>query len=231
MSYLKNNNNKIIVDAILTDYGKAKLAAQGTLDIYKFAAADDEIDYTLYNTNHPQGTDYYNSAIVNLPTLQALPGAGESMKYLLFTPSSSNTSIVEELVLDYDASITGSGIVDNRVFSVTPSITPPPGDITQIYYTALLRYSGASQGEVYKFSAVLNEDIGLTQDIINARNSLARVGGQIKAVAAGHSFRFQVTTPPRNTTATYYLYIYPKNVNARSQRISIVLRPRSSFQS
>ena len=55
MGYL--NNQVITVDAILTKKGRQLLAQNdGTFRITQFALADDEIDYTLYNPNHPSGS-------------------------------------------------------------------------------------------------------------------------------------------------------------------------------
>jgi len=52
MGYL--NNNIITVDAILTKKGRETLAKNdGSFRITQFALGDDEIDYTLYNVNHP----------------------------------------------------------------------------------------------------------------------------------------------------------------------------------
>ena len=57
MGYL--NNQVITVDAILTKKGRELLAAgNGAFNITQFALSDDEIDYTLYNPNHPTGSAY-----------------------------------------------------------------------------------------------------------------------------------------------------------------------------
>jgi len=82
MSYL--NNSTVVVDAILTKRGR-ELMSQGKLNITKFALADDEIDYTLYNLLHPQGSEYYGAAIENLPILEAFPDGTKLMKYKLIT--------------------------------------------------------------------------------------------------------------------------------------------------
>ncbi len=67
MGYL--NNTVVTVDAILTDVGRQLLAQQnGQFQITQFALADDEIDYTLYNPNHPSGSAYYGQAIDNMPS-------------------------------------------------------------------------------------------------------------------------------------------------------------------
>jgi len=60
MAYLENKT--IIVDATLTKKGRELLATNGNLNITAFALADDEIDYGLYQPNHPQGTAYNDFA-------------------------------------------------------------------------------------------------------------------------------------------------------------------------
>ena len=84
MGYL--NNAVITVDAILTTKGRELLARNdGSFQITQFALADDEIDYTLYNPNHPSGSAYYGEAIDNMPLLEAFPNELQIMKYKLTT--------------------------------------------------------------------------------------------------------------------------------------------------
>jgi len=84
MGYL--NNQVITVDAILTKKGRELLAKNdGSFRITQFALADDEIDYTLYNPNHPSGSSFYGEAIDNMPLLEAFPLEQQIMKYKLAT--------------------------------------------------------------------------------------------------------------------------------------------------
>ena len=84
MGYL--NNQIITVDAILTKKGRELLAkGDGSFDITQFALSDDEIDYTLYNPNHPSGSAFYGEAIENMPLLEAFPDEAQMMKYKLVT--------------------------------------------------------------------------------------------------------------------------------------------------
>tara|TARA_B110000908_G_scaffold132211_1_gene155633 strand:+ start:499 stop:1158 length:660 start_codon:yes stop_codon:yes gene_type:complete len=84
MGYL--NNSVITVDAILTKKGRELLArGDGSFRISQFALADDEIDYTLYNTAHPSGSAYFGEALENMPLLEAFPDETQSMKYKLAT--------------------------------------------------------------------------------------------------------------------------------------------------
>ena len=81
-----SNNSVVTVDAILTKKGRELLArGDGSFRITQFALADDEIDYTLYNTTHPSGSAYYGEAIENMPLLEAFPDETQVMKYKLAT--------------------------------------------------------------------------------------------------------------------------------------------------
>ena len=84
MGYL--NNSVITVDAILTTKGRQLMAKNdGSFKITQFALSDDEIDYTLYNPNHPSGSAYYGEAITSMPLLEAFPLDTQIMKYKLVT--------------------------------------------------------------------------------------------------------------------------------------------------
>jgi len=84
MGYL--NNSSITIDAILTKKGRELLArGRDEFKITQFALADDEIDYDLYNTEHPNGSAFYGAAIENMPMLEALPDETQTMKYKLVT--------------------------------------------------------------------------------------------------------------------------------------------------
>ena len=60
------NNTTVTVDAILTKKGR-ELLAQGTeaFNITKFALADDEVDYNLFDVTHPNGSDFFGNVIEN----------------------------------------------------------------------------------------------------------------------------------------------------------------------
>jgi hypothetical protein len=46
MGFLQQDTSNIIIDAVLTDLGRKKLA-EGTFNVIKFAAGDDEVDYGM----------------------------------------------------------------------------------------------------------------------------------------------------------------------------------------
>ena len=71
MGYL--NNTSVVVDAILTKKGRELLAkGEDQFKITQFALGDDEVDYSLYNEQHVNGTDYYGDVIENMPVLEAI---------------------------------------------------------------------------------------------------------------------------------------------------------------
>ena len=84
MGYL--DNSIVTVGAILTKKGRELLArGDGSFKITQFALGDDEIDYTLYNPQHPSGSALYGEAIENMPLLEAFPDETQIMKYKLTT--------------------------------------------------------------------------------------------------------------------------------------------------
>ena len=92
MGYL--DNTSITVDAILTKRGRELLArGDGSFNITQFALADDEIDYTLFNENHPNGSQYYGEAIENLPLLEAIPDENNIMIHKLVTLPRGTTKL------------------------------------------------------------------------------------------------------------------------------------------
>lgn len=91
MGYL--DNTTITVDAILTKKGRQKLASGQALNITKFALGDDEIDYGLYETAHPNGSAYYDSAIRAIPIMEASPDETQVLRYKLVTLPKGTTQI------------------------------------------------------------------------------------------------------------------------------------------
>ena len=80
------DNSSITVDAILTKRGRELLSRNdGSFQITQFALGDDEIDYSLFNETHPNGTQYSAEAIENMPLIEAIPNGANSMNSKLIT--------------------------------------------------------------------------------------------------------------------------------------------------
>ena len=85
MAFLDNSGD-IILDAVLTDFGRVLLAkGDGSFKIVKFTLGDDEINYNLYQKNHVSGNAYYDLDILQTPVLEAFTNNASSMKSHLLT--------------------------------------------------------------------------------------------------------------------------------------------------
>jgi hypothetical protein len=90
MAFLDNSGD-IILDAVLTDTGRMRLAkGDGTFKIVKFALSDDEIDYSLFNKSHPSGSAYYDLEIMQTPVLEAFTNNTSTMKHKLISIPRTN---------------------------------------------------------------------------------------------------------------------------------------------
>lgn len=137
MGYL--DNSTITVDAILTKKGRELLArGQNEFVITQFALADDEIDYGLYNTEHPLGTAYYGAAIENMPIIEALPDETLMLKYKLVTLPRGTVRIPVVAVAQTDVTV-DSG----QSFTIQPQTVNFAGGNSQYGYTAILSDSDA----------------------------------------------------------------------------------------
>lgn len=141
MGYL--NKETVTVDAILTKKGRELLASgRSAFRITQFAVADDEIDYGLYDPAHPLGTEYYGSAIENMPIVEASPDETQNLRYKLVTYDRGSTgiNIIPTIVvggLDTNGIQLQAGTADSQ--PATPSTTGGNGLLdTSRGYTAIL---------------------------------------------------------------------------------------------
>jgi len=71
MGFLDNSGD-IILDAVLTDLGRYRLAQGNSMfNVSSFALFDDEINYELYDYDHASGSAYYDLEIMQTPILEA----------------------------------------------------------------------------------------------------------------------------------------------------------------
>ena len=107
------NSDTITVDAILTDTGRSILADGSALfpgDNVNFALSDDGIDYSLWNVDHPSGSDSYDDAITNMPQIEASPLSGTQMRYKLVTLANRDVIYIPFIIELPDIVITRAGM-------------------------------------------------------------------------------------------------------------------------
>ena len=180
------DNQTISVNAILTKKGRELLASQGSLNISSFALADDEIDYSLYDPNHPNGSSYFDLAIRNTPIQEPFSDETQALKFKLVTLPSGVTAI-PVITLDRTSILIGVGNYKGQV-TITPSTNPSYN--TTLGYTAIL--SNKNAGTI------------VGQDLPNAANVtipsfIGATDSTTAQVAVGLTFLFipntSITTP------------------------------------
>tara|TARA_B100000902_G_C27140807_1_gene828549 strand:- start:175 stop:834 length:660 start_codon:yes stop_codon:yes gene_type:complete len=182
MGYL--NNNTVTVDAILTKKGRELLARNdGSFRITQFSLADDEIDYTLYNSNHPSGSAFYGEAIENMPILEAFPDETQTMKYKLLTLP-RGTAKLPVLELGY----TTVTLKQGASLSITPQT---------------LNYLGTdSTFEASGYTATIGdsrtlsnfEGVGVNTPTATDLNSTTTVGTNVSRTVIGTTINLTATT-------------------------------------
>jgi len=88
MAFLDNSGD-IILDAVLTDAGRQRLA-RGNFKITKFAFGDEEINYNVFNGSHPSGSAFYDLEVMQTPILEAFTNNTSLMKSKLITMTRNN---------------------------------------------------------------------------------------------------------------------------------------------
>ena len=184
MGYL--NNAVITVDAILTTKGRELLARNdGSFQITQFALADDEIDYTLYNPNHPSGSAYYGEAIDNMPLLEAFPSELQIMKYKL-TTLPRGTAKLPVLDLGY-AAIT---LKQGAQLVITPQTLNYLGN-NQTFETS--GYS-ATIGDIRLLSTFTGQGIQSDASIEANQNATQTIGTSVSKTIIGTQLNITATT-------------------------------------
>ena len=100
------DNDTVIVDAILTKVGRQKLANGQPLGVTQYAFGDTGVDYTLYNSAHPSGSDSYGSAITSLPMLEAVPDDNVFLRFKLYGEGERNVQNFSFITITSGTSVT-----------------------------------------------------------------------------------------------------------------------------
>lgn len=96
------SDGDIIVDAVLTDIGRQKLARNdGSFRIVSFTFADDEIDYSLFNAS--TGSSYVDAEILNMPIFEANVNEKLSVNFPCITISNPDLKYLPILASDSDS--------------------------------------------------------------------------------------------------------------------------------
>lgn len=184
MAYLSNTS--VVVDAILTNTGRQLLSQNdGSFQITQFSLSDDEVDYTLYNPNHPSGSAFYGEAIQNMPIIQAFPQSQEIMKYKLITLP-RGTAALPVISIGY-SSIT---LAQGASLSITPQT------LNYLGATSTFEQDGytATIGDVRVTSAFNGVGINTTNATALNATGTATVGTNVSKTVIGTTINITGTT-------------------------------------
>ena len=182
MGYL--NGTTVTVDAILTKKGRELLARNdGSFQITQFALSDDEIDYTLYNPNHPSGSAFYGEAITAMPIIEAFPNDNEIMKYKLITLP-RGTAKIPVLDIGYTSITLKQGA----------SLAITPQTLNYLGATSTFEQSGyiVTIGDVRTMSSF--NGVGVNTQEAQALNTTTTLGTNVSKTVIGTSINMTATT-------------------------------------
>jgi hypothetical protein len=116
MGFLDNSTNNVIVDAVLTDYGRELLAQNdGSFSIVKFALGDDEVDYsTIKKFGRTVGKEKIEK---NTPVFEAQTNQNLALKNKLV--SLSNPVLVKMPGITLSGDVTDSVLAFKRTGSTS----------------------------------------------------------------------------------------------------------------
>lgn len=203
MGYL--DNSSITVDAILTLKGRELLSkGDGSFNIVQFALGDDEVDYGLWNPDHPLGTEYYGTLIENMPITEAIPDETQALRYKLITLPKQSTYIPVVSVGNTSLTLGNSQNAD-----ITPNTTLNGN--SNFGYTAILSDSSVATLSVTQpvGTNISPANLGVNQDA----QSVAEVG-----------FAFRVTGKALTTIKTTTITIIG-NETGGSVTINLTVNP------
>lgn len=132
MGFLDHSTNNIILDAVLTDYGRQQLSlSNSSFNITHFALADDEVDYrSIKRYGRAVGKDKIEK---NTPIFEALTNPAVALKFRLIGRENGGAAISQIFLPILTASPTSVTLVNNN-----------NNNTTSKQITLTLKYKGSS---------------------------------------------------------------------------------------
>jgi hypothetical protein len=188
MAYL--DNNSITVNAVLTKKGREILSKTGGLNITAFALADDEIDYSQFNPNHPLGSAYFDIALRNTPVMEPITDESQVMKYKLLTlnegVSSVPTITVAQSTINVERDYSGEIII-------SPSTNPTYN--TRLGYTAIIANKNVG-------TLIVTETNNINSTTSTIPTFAGDLASQTSQSVVGNKFRFIPNSSLSRTSTT-----------------------------
>jgi hypothetical protein len=198
MGYL--NSQVISTDSILTTKGR-ELLSKGNFKITQFALSDDEIDYTLYNPNHPSGSAFFGEAIEAMPLLEAFTDETQMMKYKLLTLP-RGTSKLPVLNIGYSA----VSLRQTAAINITPQKLNYIGATSTFEPSGYMMTEGDSRFlSTFSGTVIDTTGLGMTMSTPNASGaslSISQIGTSFSLIATTINTLFGTSALPGATITT-----------------------------
>lgn len=174
MGFLDNSGD-IILDAVLTDLGRKRLAeGNGSFKISKFALGDDEIDYGLYDKNHASGSAYYDINILQAPVLEAFTNNMSSMKSRLLSYSENDLLYLPVILVKTSGESDFYTGLSSYIVLVDNATVDSLTDASNALTTGILNGYRPGQG-----SNLVRADQGLNTDELSGDMTLAEYNSSL----------------------------------------------------
>jgi hypothetical protein len=197
MAFLRQDTNNIVVDAVLTDAGRAKLA-QGNFSIFSFAFGDDEVDYeTIQKYGQNVGKEKIEK---NTPVFEALTNTNLAIKHTLTSISNPNQVYMPQMtvtgltsgVLTLTRGTDSSGLTINSSMSATIGGNIPSELVDNIYIVYVNRLFLSVKG----YNPVNSSALANNPTLNTARYEIPSTG-------TGTPITFSALTLPPSVFSTY----------------------------
>ena len=214
MGYLDHSTNNIILDAVLTDYGRNKLASNVAFTLTDFSLGDDEVDYSLIKKyGRTVGKEKIEK---NTPIFEALTNDNIALKYkLIGKETNASTTNISGIYMPY---LTFSGTpptLTNVLGSNNATIT------ISLFYNGSQATSAYAQTYQIKVSDRFFSIVGASGTTMNAGVILnATDPNQTKiyqTLTTAASLSFTITAKSIDPTK---LSVYGKRINATQRQIT-----------
>jgi len=217
MGYL--DNSSITVDAILTKKGRELLARNdGSFNITSFALGDDEIDYSLFNENHPNGSQYSGEAIENMPILEAFPDENNIMRHKLVTLPRNTTQLPMIELPTNKVTLNRNG-----VYSLQPNTLYYNGNNTQENYkftvkdARILPNFGPAEGNGNSSISQYASGVAFSETVSNQSNITIKALNSISLFGSNTSLITTVTIEGMDTGARATLIVQVNKVDTNNE--------------
>ena len=171
---LSKTPHLIVVDAVLTEQGRYRLA-KGDFNVTKFALGDDEIDYSLYDTS--AATENQDDVIMLTPVIEAVPDAAVGLRHFLYTaPAPEGGFGIQPQILVSPETLTVIAGSTGAVYSETNNAVDPDFEYT-------LQFAGYGD----KLFDIQGDIIGADRNQENGSNIYT-----LRAGSGGNSVNFQI---------------------------------------